>query len=117
MALSEIDSFVFKFKNLLHLEKDASLTMKSEAGRAVVTLSVELGHVLSAPLHFKRKPRNSPSKQRRREKRAAARQSEKDTGNEASEKMQNEPLTENVKLPTLLSKQAKQTQNLVVTRT
>ena len=57
MALLEIDSFVLKFKNLLHLEKDASLTKKSEAGRAVVTLSVELGHVLSAPLHFKRKPR------------------------------------------------------------
>ena len=97
MALSEIDSFVFKFKNLLHLEKDATLTMKSEAGRAVVTLSVELGHVPSAPLHFMRNPRNSPSRQRRRDKRAAARQSEKDTGKEATEKVQDEPNNENVK--------------------
>jgi hypothetical protein len=97
MALSEIDSFVFKFKNLLHLEKDATLTMKSEAGRAVVTLSVELGHVLSAPLHFMRKPRNGPSRQRRRDKRASARQSEKDTGKEATEKVQDEPNNENVK--------------------
>jgi hypothetical protein len=97
MALLEIDSFVLKFKNLLHLEKDATLTMKSEAGRAVVTLSVELGHVLSAPLHCMRKPRNSPSRQRRREKRAAARQSEKDTGKEATEKVQDQPMNENVK--------------------
>ena len=40
MALLEIDSFVLKFKNLLHLEKDARLTLKSEAGRAVVTTFV-----------------------------------------------------------------------------
>ena len=97
MALSEMDSFEFKFKNHLHLEKDATLTMKSEAGRAVVTLSVELGHVLSAPLHFMRKPRNGPSRQRRRDKRASARQSEKDTGKEATEKVQDEPNNENVK--------------------
>ena len=92
MAMSEIDSFVFKFKNLLHLEKDATLTMKSETGRAVVTLSVELGHVHSAPFDCKRKPRNGPSRQRRRERRAAARQSEEDTGKEANEKVQDQPL-------------------------
>ena len=89
--------FVFKFKNLLHLEKDATLTMKSEAGRAAVTLSVELGHVLSAPCQCVRKFRNGPSRQRRQEKRASARESEKDTGTGATEKVQDEPNTENVK--------------------
>ena len=79
MVMSEIDSFVLKFKNLLHSEKDATLTIKSEAGRAVLQLSVELGHVLSNPLHHHRHPKNSPSRQRRRERRAAARNSEEET--------------------------------------
>ena len=83
----------------MHLEKDATLTMKSEAGRAVVTLSVELGHVLSAPLHCVRKPRNGPSRQRRRERRAVARQSEEDTGKKATEKVQDKPMNENVMTP------------------
>lgn len=77
MVLPEIDSFVFKFKNLLHLEKDATLTLKSEAGKASVTLSVELGHVLSDSLL--RNPRNGPARQRRRERRAAARDAEKES--------------------------------------
>ena len=76
MALSEIDSFVFKFKNLLYLEKDATMTFKSEAGKVSVCLSVELGHALSSP---RRTPRNGPSRQRRRERRAAARVSAKET--------------------------------------
>ena len=79
MAMSEIDSFVLKFKNLLHSEKDSTLTIKSEAGRAVLHLSVELGHVLSNPLQHQRHPKNSPSRQRRRERRAAARNSEEET--------------------------------------
>ena len=47
MAQSELDSFYVKFKSLLRSEKDAILTIKSESGRAVVTLTVDLGHVLS----------------------------------------------------------------------
>ena len=80
MALSEIDSFVLKFKNLLYSEKDATLTLKSEAGRAVVTLCVELGHVHSAPEHghLGPGPGNGPARQRRRARRAAARQSVKE---------------------------------------
>ena len=74
MVQSELDSFYVKFKHLLHAEKDATLTIKSEAGRAVITLSVDLGHVLHEPGHHLHRPRNGPSRQRRREKRAAARE-------------------------------------------
>ena len=74
VVMSDLDSFYFKFKNLLHAEKDAVLTIKSEEGRAHVTLSVDLGHVLSAhPLHRPHHPRNRLSQQRRRARRAAAR--------------------------------------------
>ena len=69
MAQSEMDSFYIKFKNLLHSEKDATLTIKSEAGRAFVTLSVDLGHVQSYSPHL-HKSRNGPSRQRRRARRA-----------------------------------------------
>ena len=48
MAHLEIDSFVLKFKNLLQCGKTATLTIKSDVGRAQVTLSAELG---DAPLH------------------------------------------------------------------
>ena len=71
MAVQDLDSFYFKFKNLMFAEKDATLTVKSESGRVQVSLSVELGHVLSAepPLHC----RNGPSRQRRRKRRAEER--------------------------------------------
>ena len=74
MAHFELDSFYGKFKNLLRAEKDAVLTLKSEAGRAFVTLSLDLGHVLSEPDPPPRGPRNGPARTRRREKRAAARE-------------------------------------------
>ena len=75
MVQSELDSFYVKFKNLLRAEKDAVLTFKSEAGRAFATLSLDLGHVLSAePGPAPRGPRNGPARIRRREKRAAARE-------------------------------------------
>ena len=75
MAQRELDSFYVKFKNLLRAEKDATLTLKSEAGRAFVTLSLDLGHVLSEQdLSPRGGPRNGPARIRRREKRAAARE-------------------------------------------
>ena len=74
MVQSELDSFYVKFKHLLRAEKDATLTIKSEAGRAVIVLSVDLGHVLSEPGHQSHQSRNGPARQRRREKRAAARE-------------------------------------------
>ena len=70
----ELDSFYHKFKNLLLAEKDVTLILKSEAGKASVTLSLDLGPVLAGqgplpPRGF----RNGPARQRRREQRAAAR--------------------------------------------
>ena len=74
MVQWELDSFYVKFKNLLRAEKDATLTLKAEAGRASVTLSLDLGHVLSEHDQFQpHRLRNGPARQRRREKRAAAR--------------------------------------------
>ena len=49
MSVSELDTFNFKFKNLLLAEKNATLSLKSDAGRAQVTLSVNLGHLLLEP--------------------------------------------------------------------
>ena len=70
----ELDTFYFKFKNLILAEKNATLTLNSEAGRTRVTLSVDLGHLHSEavpqqPHHG----RNGPARKRRRERRAAAR--------------------------------------------
>ena len=47
MAGKEIDSFFVKFKRLLYSEKNATLTIKSEAGKANETLTVSLDHVSS----------------------------------------------------------------------
>ena len=69
----ELDSFYFKFKNLLQSEKDAVLSLKSESGRCHVTLSVDLGHVLSQPGHQPHHPGNGTARKRRRERRAEAR--------------------------------------------
>ena len=84
MAHSELDSFFFKFKNLRYAEKDVTLTFKSEAGRALVTLSLDLGHVHSGHAQPPGGHRNGPARQRRRDKRAADRL-EKD--NQATEKV------------------------------
>jgi hypothetical protein len=75
MALTELDSFYLKFKNLLIAEKDAILTLKSETGRSHVTLSVDLGHVHSnTAVHPPHHTRNGTARTRRRERRAEARQ-------------------------------------------
>ena len=42
MAMSEIDSFYFKFKNLLISGKSANLSLRSEAGKASLSLTVEV---------------------------------------------------------------------------
>ena len=49
MKLSEIDTFYFKFKNLLLAEKNATLTLKAEEGRVplvwtLATFFLELSH-------------------------------------------------------------------------
>ena len=74
MVQWELDSFYLKFKNLLRSEKDATLTLKAEAGRAFVTLSLDIGQVHSEHGQLQpHGPRNGPARLRRCEKRAAAR--------------------------------------------
>ena len=67
-AIEEIDSFFFKFKHLLISGKNANLTMKSETGKVYVNLALEVDvHPLTGA-------RNGPSRDRRRERRALARE-------------------------------------------
>ena len=75
MERLEIYSFILKFKNLLLSGRNATLVIKSDAGKAVVNLNVELGDVSPPPsLHqHLRGPRNGPARQQRRLRRAAAR--------------------------------------------
>ena len=79
MANSEIDSFVGKFKTLCQAGRNASLTLSSNAGKAVMNLCLDFGVLRlqddSPPQHPSHQTRNGPSQQRRRERRAAARQS------------------------------------------
>ena len=67
--MSEVDSFIWKFRKLLHSGMNAQLEIKSEAGKAVIKLTAEVD---IAPSH-ETKSRNGPARQRRREKRSAAR--------------------------------------------
>jgi hypothetical protein len=87
MVVSDLDSFYFKFKNLLHAEKDAILTVKSEAGRVHVSLSADQGHVLSAHPPRHHYPRSGPSQQRRRARRAEARAESAGKAVDTSEKV------------------------------
>ena len=99
MTVYELDSFYFKFKNLLLAEKNASLTLKSEAGRAEVTLSVDLGHLLlEAGPQKAQSGRHGPARKRRREVRAAARlQAEAGQASKSVEHADKELVTEKVK--------------------
>ena len=86
MARQEIDSFIIKFKSLLLSGRNATLVIKSNAGKAEVNLTVELLDV-SLPEHHqhRRGPRNGPSRERRKLRRAAAaKEAENATKNEAS---------------------------------
>ena len=78
MAMSEIDNFIVKFKNLLIAGRIATLTIKTEAGKAAVNLHVDLGDVLLPPdqhqHHHHHGSRNGPARQRRRNRRAAERE-------------------------------------------
>ena len=77
MAYQEIDSFVNKFKALCQGGRNASLTMSSKAGKAMINLRLDLGVLPQQdpqPHHPPTHPRNGPAQQRRRERRAADRQ-------------------------------------------
>ena len=67
--MSEIDNFIWKFKTLLHAGKKANLSINSEAGKALVTLTVEV----NVPPFPSKSFRNGPSRQRRRIRRAGER--------------------------------------------
>ena len=73
MALSEIDSFILKFKNLLHSGNTSNLTLRSEAGKAFITLTVEVDQH-ARPSHLHLRSRNGPTRQRRRQRRAEDRE-------------------------------------------
>ena len=81
MIVTEVDTFIQKFRDLWQSGLDAHLDLDTHAGQAWVGLRVRLGHA-PGPLHHQvqpnsqRKSRNSPSRQRRRAKRASARQNE-----------------------------------------
>ena len=83
MFATELDSFVYKFNQLWSAGHSAHLDLDTHAGRAWVGLRVQLGH--HAPLPPYHLPHNfpqyshkkdSPSRKRRRAKRAAAAQKE-----------------------------------------
>ena len=67
MAFPEIDSFVLKYKNLLLAGIDANLTIISQAGKAVLTLTAEVDVSHPHPRHV------GVARVRRHERRAAER--------------------------------------------
>ena len=95
MFATELDSFVYKFNQLWSACHSAHLDLDTHAGRAWVGLRVQLGH--HAPLPPFHLPHNfpqyshkkdSPSRQRRRAKRAAAaRQANADEASEIEEEV------------------------------
>ena len=76
MTGSELDSFIFKFKQLWYSGLDAHLDVDTHAGQAWVGLRVGLGHAPGPLLHHQHPhtaKKESPSRQRRRARRAAYR--------------------------------------------
>ena len=76
----ELDTFVQKFRNLWNSGLDARLNMECHAGQAWVGLHLRLGHA-PGPLHQSTIPKSSrnrdtPSRRRRRARRAVAREKE-----------------------------------------
>ena len=78
MPHCELDSFVLKSKNLWVAGRNANLRIKSIKGKAEVHLSVELGDALRVTSNGPTsQSKNIPSRQQRRVRRAAARESAK----------------------------------------
>ena len=72
MFVSELDSFILKFKQLWKAGHVAHLDVDASAGKAWVGLRVQLGDPHD---HQEARSKNTPSRQRRRARRAAARES------------------------------------------
>ena len=78
MEPSELGSFISKFKQLWKSGLDVKLNIEANAGQAWASLHVRLGQAPGPPFQDliqppPKKPRNGPSRQRRRERRAAER--------------------------------------------
>ena len=72
--IMKLTRFVLKFKNLLFAGNNANLTIKSEAGKCLVNLSVEVDITLqpSGPQIYQHR-HIGPARQRRHARREAAR--------------------------------------------
>ena len=85
--MTELQSFIYKFHQLWSAGQSAHLDLDTHAGGAWVGLRVHLGHG-HGPSNFQPQNKDSPSRQRRRVRRAAARQvpaeeaSDEETANE-----------------------------------
>ena len=90
MFVSELDSFILKFKQLWKAGHVAHLDVDASAGKAWVGLRVQLG---DPHHHQEARSKNTPSRQRRRARRAAARESAVE---EPSEKATVEETVENI---------------------
>ena len=69
--MSDIDSFIWKFRTLIHSGKNAQLDVKYEAGKATIKLTAEVDIPPSNPHQQYR--HCGPAQQHQRERRAAAR--------------------------------------------
>ena len=87
MALSELDTFVLKFKQLWKSGQDAHLDLESHAGKAWVGLRLRLGEEPGPSQKPSKLPKatSSPSRDRRRLRRAAERVKVFDNEHEAEE--------------------------------
>ena len=88
--MTEVETFVKKFYQLWNDGVSAHLDLDTRGGEAWVGLRVHLGgqvpgpfHRPVHPFHFKKKPQESPSRQRRRARRAAARQAQLERATDA----------------------------------
>ena len=99
MTAIELDSFLSKFKQLCSSGLDAHLEAGSHAGQAWVSLRVGLGQLpKSHECHRQRK--NGPARQKRRERREAARKVSNDIGHENDQPVIDEVVAEEATLET-----------------
>ena len=88
MTVTEVDTFIRKFNQLWQAGLTAHLDLDTHAGSAWVGLRVQLGHVAPGPLHqpvHQQQPfrKVSPSRERRRARRLAAREGNATTTTDA----------------------------------
>ena len=107
MAIQDLDSFLHKFKHLWHCGFDAHLDVDTHAGEAWVGLRVRLGQNKNPTYHqktfLKRNSRESPSKQRRRDRRAALREEQADVNQAESENVKSPASKESESVDTTLN--------------